>query len=454
MKSLLAKLLPASAKLLPASDRRAARQTLWLGAITAVQALAGIVQLTFSARILGPEGFGILAIVIAAASLVFGIATMPGEEIITTYVTRSVARGKPEEAGRVLRLAMGSALGMRLLCYGLIAAGTHIAAGLLGLVDNVYVLPMLLYSVTGVFTSVSGESVAVLRLADRLQLGFAVMVASALSGAVVLVWAWSAGGGLLMVIMSSVAKTAVLGAGMALSVALSAGRAGVPGFLRSLSVKVPRDIRRFQIASFGRSSVEALHVHADALLLAGLTGTVQVGLYRAARYIIDATKLPFLALAQALQVEYSRHWFGAGGAGVRNLSRRFTALAVAAGAAGYGLLLAFHQPIIRILLGPDFAEAASPLLFMLPGAFIFTGIAALYVVPTATGRATPHLVAMSAAVAAQAIVIVLLAPSHGANGAAWAATAHSLVFAATMIPFVVPTLRQTRKISPATETCR
>ena len=169
------------AKMLPESDRRAARQTLWLGAITAVQVLAGLIQVMFSARILGPEGFGILAIVIAAASLVFGIATMPGEEVITTYATRSIAGGKPEEAGRVLRLALGAALSMRLLAYGLIAAGTFIVAELLGLVNTAYVLPMLLYSVTGVFTSVSGESIAVLRLADRLQLGFAVMVASTLS---------------------------------------------------------------------------------------------------------------------------------------------------------------------------------------------------------------------------------------------------------------------------------
>ena len=440
------------AKMLPESDRRAARQTLWLGAITAVQVLAGLIQVMFSARILGPEGFGILAIVIAAASLVFGIATMPGEEVITTYATRSIAGGKPEEAGRVLRLALGAALSMRLLAYGLIAAGTFIVAELLGLVNSAYVLPMLLYSVTGVFTSVSGESVAVLRLADRLQLGFAVMVVSTLSGVVVLLWAWSTGGGLLMVIMSSVVRAAVLGAGMALLVALSASRAGIPGLLRSRSVRVPPDVRRFQVASFGKSSAETLHLHADALLLAGFTGAAQVGLYRAARHIIDATKLPFLSLAQGLQVEYSRQWFGGNGAGVRNLSRRFTLLAVAVAALGYGLLFIFHQPVIRILLGPDFAEAGSPLLFMLPGAFVFTSIAALYVLPTATGRATPHLIAMAAAVAAQAVVIILLAPTYGAGGGAWAVTVHSLVFAVAMIPFVVPILRQTYKLPPATET--
>ena len=436
-------LKPLLARMLPAADRRAARQTLWLGAITGVQALGGIIQVTFAARILGPEGFGVWSIIVAAASLLYGLTTMPGEEVITTYVTRSVAKGQPAEAGRVLRLALGAALGMRLLSYGLIAAATFTAVSLLGFFNHAYMTAMLFYSVTGILTAMSGESLAVLRLADRLPLGFAVVVVSTLCGAAALVWAWLSGGGLLVVIMSSVIRGAALGAGLALAVALSAGRAGVPGLLRASSVKVPRDVVSFQIASFGRSSVEALHIHADALLAGGVTGAAQVGLYRAARYIIDATKLPFLSVAQGVQVEYSRLWFGANGAGVRNLSRRFTVLTAAASVAGYGLLFLFHRPVIRILLGPEFADAGSSLRIMLPGAIVFTSIAALSIMPTAAGRALPHLAAMSAAVAAQATVILLLAPDYGANGAAWAATVHSLVFAAIVIPFVAMILRQT-----------
>ncbi len=44
---------PLIARLLPASDRRSARQTFQMGAITAVQLLGGLAQLTLSARILG-----------------------------------------------------------------------------------------------------------------------------------------------------------------------------------------------------------------------------------------------------------------------------------------------------------------------------------------------------------------------------------------------------------------
>ena len=83
---------------LPASDQRAARQSLWLGAIMAVQLLTALAQLSLSARILGPDGLGALFTIIAVTSLLFGLLTLPGEEVIITHVTRSLAEGRREEA--------------------------------------------------------------------------------------------------------------------------------------------------------------------------------------------------------------------------------------------------------------------------------------------------------------------------------------------------------------------
>ena len=441
--ALVRRLLPQS------SDRRVARQAFWMGAITGAQLLGGLAQVSLSARILGPEGFGILAVVVAAAALLFGLTTIPGEEVITTQVTRSIAAGRRAEAGQILRLALGAALGMRLLTYGLIVAGTLLAAGPLGAVAGDYARAMLLYSLTGVLTGMSGESLATLRLADRLGPGFAVVVASVLAGVGALLWVGLAGGGLLAVIMASVVKGAALGVGLAALTALAAGRAGAPGLLRSLSVKAPRDVLRFQIASFGRSAVEALHIHGDALLIAAVAGAAPVGWYRAARYIVDATRLPFLALAQGVQVEYSRQWFGADGVGLRKLARRATALAIVAAASGYGLLLIFRQPVIELFLGPEFARAEGSLLIMTVGALAYAGVAAVYVLPAAAGRAGPHLGALAVAVAAQAGVILLLAPGRGAEGAAWAVAVHYLVFAAGIVPFAVAVLRQARGLAPA-----
>ena len=54
------------------------------------------------------------------------------------------------------------------------------------------------------------------------------------------------GGGLLAVVLAYIAGAAVNGAGMLLTTAVSAPRAGVSGFLRSILIKVPPGVVRFQ----------------------------------------------------------------------------------------------------------------------------------------------------------------------------------------------------------------
>ena len=449
---------------LPASDQRAARQSLWLGAIMAVQLLTALAQLSLSARILGPDGLGALFTIIAITSLLFGLLTLPGEEVIITHVTRSLAEGRREEAARILRYTLGAALGMRLVGYGLIVLVAPVVGDLLagkladwyralfnmvpaadgGLIgaEVDYVTPTLVYAVSGILSSMSGETLAVLRLADRLHLGFAATVAGALARVAVLAAALMTSGGLLMVTLASVAGTGVLGVALFLAMMASLRQAGLSELPRSLSVIVPRDVIRFQIANFGRSAVEALNRHIDVLLIVGLTSVTQLGLYRAAHQIVDAARRPFEALAQGVQREYSRFWFSSNGTTVRKLALRFTSLAVALGALGYALLAMLHQLVIRIILGPDFTDAASPLLVMIPGGFVFACVAALYVLPAATGRAMPHFASISVALVAQVIALIALTPTYGANGTALASTIYFLAFAAVITPFAFTTLRR------------
>ena len=428
--------------LLPTTDRRVARQTLWMGAITAVQILSGLGQVAFSARILGPESFGVLSIFIAVTLFLYGFMSLQGHEAITTYVTRSMAEGRPEEAAGTLRFTLAAALGMGLFSYGLLAVFTLAFSGVVG-IEEPHWPAMLAYGLTGIFMAAHMESLAALRLADRLSLGFAVAVAGALTRLVALAALWLSGSGqLLMVTWAFVAGAFVAGAGMFLAVAASAGRSDLPEFLRSLSLRVPADVFRFQWMSFLQTKVGALGWQADVLMMATMTGPAQVGLYRAAGQIADATRLPVVPIGQGVQVEYSRRWYARDGAGLRRVSRRFTLLSVGLATLVYGLLILFHQPVIRIMLGPEFAGAASPLLILIPGAFAFMCVAALHVLPAATGRVMPSLIWNSTSLAALAVAMFLLVPAHGAEGAAWARTIFLLVLVAVVVPFAASVLRK------------
>ena len=412
-----------------------------MGAITAVQFLGGLGQVALSARILGPERFGILSLFVAVTLFLRGFMSMQGHEAITTYVTRSMSEGRHQEAACTLRFTLGAAQGLGLVSYGLLALFTLTSSGLVG-VETSHRPAMLMYGLTGVFMASHTENLAALRLADRLPLGFAVAVAGALTRVTALAVIWLSGGELFAAVLALVVGAGVNGVGMFLAVAASAGRAQLPAFLGSLSIAAPPDAVRFQLLSFLQTKFGALGWQADVVMMGALTDSVQVGMYRAASQIVDAARLPFHPIGQGVQVEYSRRWYARDGAGLRRVARRFTLLSLGLATVIFGLLALFHQSVIRMVLGPDFAGAVGPLRILIPGAFALLCSAALHVLPAATGRVIPSLTWNAASLASLVITMLLLVPAHGAEGAAWARTLFFLVLVAVSIPFVVSVLRK------------
>ncbi len=432
-------------RLLSASDRRVTRQTLWMGAITATQLLGGLAQMAISARILGPEGFGALAIIIAAAFLIHGLLAAPGGEAVTTFVTRALAGERPQEASRILRFTMAVSLGLSLIAYALIAVLVLAASSLLG-IENAHRDTALMYGVVGIFLATRTESLAVLRLSDRVSLGLAITLAGVLTRVALLGVVWWAGGGLFEVVLAHIGGVVVGGAGMLAAAAVSAPRAGITGFLRSLSLKVPPDVARFQTGVFGRSTVSALAYNVDTLLVAQFTGAADVGLYRAARQITDTGHSPFQPLKDGVQPQYSRQWYSGQGGALRRTSLLFSLVSFASAAALFGLLAIFHKPIARLLLGEEFSGAAPLLLIMIFGAFAANSISALTALPAAVGRVWPLLAAEIGGLAVFVAAMVWLIPLRGAEGAAWANTTYYSVIALIPVPFIISILRQSRRL--------
>ena len=419
---------------------------LWMAAILAIQFLGSIVQLLLITRILGLEGFGVLALFIAVTSLSYGMMSMPGHEAITTYVTRSMVNKEWEESARILRFIFLACLALALLTYVLLFIFSYPVSHILG-IDNIHVDAMLIYGISGICMATHRESMAVLRLADRLRWGFAVIGAAILLQFIGLLVTLVLNGDLIMVVLTLVAGACVNGFGMLLAAAVSTQILGITKLMSSWSVKIPKDIIRYQAVSFFQAKIGTLGGNIDMLLLGALTNPSQVGLYRAASRILAITRMPFQPIAPALQAEYSRRWYAREGAALRSSARRFTILALALAVSGYLLLLIFHRPIINIMLGEEFADSARLLIIMIPGALVFTSITALYILPAATGRAMPSLVWHLAALATQVCALLFLLPQYGAIGAAWANTLYFLVWGVVAIPFAVSVLRRSYHLS-------
>ena len=426
------------------SHRRITRQTLWMAAVTGVEVLGAVVHVFVAARLLGLEGYGALAIIVATATLIHGLIAIPGGDTVTTFATRSITEGKSHEASSILRFAVTTSFGLSLVAYGAIAVLTLTASGLLK-IDEAHTKAMLLFGVVGVLLATNSEALAVLRLADRLRINLVVSVADNVTRIVVLAVAWSVGGGLLAVVSATVAGATVGTLGKLLAAGVFAERAGFSGLFRSLSIRVPADVLGFHIGTYGRMTIGVVATQADTVLMAQFAGVADVGIYRAARRIMDMARRPFHLIRTSVQPELSRQWYSGDGAALRETLLRFTGYSVVFAVLGFSALAIFRDSIVILVLGSAFVDVAPLLLILIPGAVmvcasVFSGL------PLATGRVLPSMVSLLAGLAVSVFGIVWLVPLYLAEGAAWARTASSIVSVVVLVPFVVGIWRHSHRI--------
>ena len=434
--------------LLSPSDRRVARQTFWMGSMTGVEVVRGLAQVSITARILGPEGFGALAVIVAVSTLIHGLLALPGGRY-RNYLRYAEHHRRAARGGRRdTPTHDGGLQGLSLAAYAVVVALALTASSLLSISES-HVNALLLYGLLGVFLATRSETLAVLRLADRMNLGLAVTVAATLMSLGLIVLAWRTDGGLPAVVTAYVAAAAVSGIGMFAAAAASARKAGVAGFLTSFSLRSPSDVVRFQFGTFARTKLGTLSQNLDSVLMAQLAAPAEVGIYRAARGIMDMVRRPFQLIRFGVQPEYSRQWYSGQRAELRRSFRRVTIMSLSVAVVGFALLAILHRPIIRLVLGEGFAEASSPLLIMIPGAFV-ASTAVYSVLPVSTGRTWPVLVSGTGAILASVLVLLWLVPQFGAEGAAWARTTYALVSALILLPFMVSILKQDHSTQTAT----
>ena len=425
------------------AERRIGRQTFWLATISGLQLAGGLAHIFLATRILGVAGYGSLAIVMAISALVHGLVAIPGSDTVTTFATRGVTEGRPEEASAVVRYVTAVSFGLSLIAYVLLGLIALLAADLVA-IDGVDPAALLVYALVGVAMAHSSMSNAVLRMADSLGVAALVALASNIVRVGILGIVWRVGGDILAVVAASTAGAAVNGLGLLIAVAVYARRAGIEGVFRSASLHVPRDTARFHGINFGRTAVATLSQQLDTILLAQFIGAAEVGLYRAARHIVDTARQPFRLLRGAVQPVISRLWYAQDGLRLRSIVGRFTLLSVAVAVVGFSVLAVYAEPIALLFLGPEFAGVGALILILIPSGVV-TSLAVLGALPLAVGRALPSFVSLLCGLAALAGVVVLLVPQYGAAGGAWARTAAAIVSFLVLLPIIVATLRQSRE---------
>lgn len=169
--------------------------------------------------------------------------------------------------------------------------------------------------------------------------------------------------------------------------------------------------------------VGLLNLRFDFLVLGSLAGTGAVGIYAVASKYAEFLRLPALALTWVTYPRVARM----GAAAFAARGRRLVAPLVALGVGGALTLALLALPLFPYVYGEAFRSATGPAVVILGGlvAEPAAGVASAFLL--GVGRPGLNSALLGAGLVVTLVMDVLLIPTHGALGAAWASATAYLV---------------------------
>ncbi|MEQ1537652.1 MAG: oligosaccharide flippase family protein [Sphingorhabdus sp.] len=340
-----------------------------MGLLLGGKAAAGVISLVYiaiAARVLGPEGYGILVLINYYAMFVGGLIAFPGWHAIVRYGVLALADGDEAKLIRLLRFvgAIEIAIGVLAVCIAALLA--PIAGGYLGWNAQTQMLAIP-YSLAVLATvrATPGGYLQILRRFDILGAHNIITPIMRLIGTLIVVaFGWGLNGFIIAWLIA------------ALTEGISLWLVGIY-FARRHMADQPllgkvTDIRkehpgllRFTISANADIMLSELVNRITPLVMGWVLGPAAAGLYSIAHRTTVVIAQPAQILGQAAYAELAKLVaVGASGKNIRHALMRCVGISVLA-ALPILLVLAFFSTQISILIaGPAFAAAASVMIWL------------------------------------------------------------------------------------------
>lgn len=340
-----------------------------MGLLLGGKAAAGVISLVYiaiAARVLGPDGYGILVLINYYAMFVGGLIAFPGWHAIVRYGVLALADGDEAKLIRLLRFvgAIEIAVGVLAVCIAALLA--PIVGGYLGWNAQTQMLAIL-YSLAVLATvrATPGGYLQILRRFDILGAHNIITPIMRLIGTLIVVaFGWGLNGFIIAWLVA------------ALTEGISLWLVGIY-FARRHMVDKPllgkvTDIRqehpsllRFTISANADIMLSELVNRITPLVMGWVLGPAAAGLYSIAHRTTVVIAQPAQILGQAAYAELTKLVaVGASGKNIRHALLRCVGISVLA-ALPILLVLAFFSKQISILIaGPAFAAAASVMIWL------------------------------------------------------------------------------------------
>lgn len=340
-----------------------------LGLLLGGKAAAGVISLVYiaiAARVLGPEGYGVLVLINYYAMFVGGLIAFPGWHAIVRYGVLALADGDEAKLIRLLRFvgAIEIAVGVLAVCVAALLA--PIVGGYLGWTAQAQMLAIP-YSLAVLATvrTTPGGYLQILRRFDILGVHNIITPIMRLIGTLVVVaFGWGLNGFIIAWLIAALAEGISL---WLVGIYLARRHLADQPLLGKLT-----DVRhehpgllRFTISANTDIMLSELVNRITPLVMGWVLGPAAAGLYSIAHRTTVVIAQPAQMLGQAAYAELAKLVAtGASGTNIRHALMRCVGISFLA-ALPIMLILAFFSEQISILIaGPAFAAAASVMIWL------------------------------------------------------------------------------------------
>lgn len=418
--------------------RRILVNTGWASAAMPFNLALGIVQTGLMARMLGPEGLGIIALYTATCALVGSFCKLNNSQAALTYVTQFITAGDSARAVHFIRYCYGLDLLTSLFAFAVLAGLAFFAPLVFDLKAEQAVLQVI-FALTLVFQATYLTSNALLRVANRFSWTFYQSVAQSLLKLAVVACLFYVNAGLREIVWMLVGLSLFNGLSLFVMAKIALRDIGLTALKKIKPVyphwwQAPPEIRQFQIYSYGSSVMKSLYRYLDVLLI-GLVGNASsVGLYRAAAQFAGFLDFPVQAMITGMSPEYSRLWYAGEKKQLLNIVVQSTALLVGVMGILLIIFIPLSGPIITLIYGDAFSVGQGVFVILLIASLLSALMVPLNTLQIASGQAWPSTLASVVTVAGQGTLLFWLVPLYGTIGAAWARVFALVGSLAIMIP--------------------
>jgi O-antigen/teichoic acid export membrane protein len=327
------------------------------------------VQGILAARLLGIEGFGVLAAsIIPFVSNINRLLSFRMSELVVKYVGQFLVEGRQDRAAAVVKAAALVESVTALFAFGVLFATAPLASRFIA--KDPQAAPLfLLYGIIILTNGLYETSMGVLQVSRLFKRIALVNFIQNLLTASIILWAYLTQGGILEILLAYLAGKTFAGAAVVFlahrQLLLSLGKNWLRAPLKLLPDR--RELFRFAVSTNLSGTVNLIARDSETLLIAFLRSPIEAGYYRIALTLINLVMLPIEPLISTTYAEIARTVSRKEWSLTRRLLKRVSALS-AVWTIGAGCFMAgLGWWIIPILYSPEYSPAYPALLILVVG---------------------------------------------------------------------------------------